>query len=716
MGDDLGASPDAPVGRDLACTVTAGIIRNVRNVCGEGGLGELLDRAKSTRTLEYLEDNSNWVSLDEVIALFEAGALVTGDDKIAGHVGEEAVRQYAGTPVATVLRSLGSVEAMLSQIATVASKFSVMSDMQMLETSPGRAVLSRQTRPGFKANRSLCDWAVGLLSAAPMLYGIPAADVHEVTCQARGAKRCLLHVRWDDALAARTANPAEHITALEAQLVALNRSFENMYAAAGDLIADDDLHSTLAKITERSATAVRAPRYLLVVRPEPDGELEIHHRGLSESEAPQIADRVLDADPEEIADGWLLADVRSHRRHYGRIAALFDSPQSFFPHERQTLKQYARYAANAIDRSIDLAEARRSQAQTRALLDFARSLSGASSVEGAQRLADAVPQLLDCDRVAVFLREEQTDRLLCAATNGYPIELAQELRRLHVVMGETDPELARALLDRREQGAIFLGRDSKSLFVQRMIRRFGSAALILAPIMVRDKMFGAISVAVSSGPHRLRESSDLRDRLSGIVAQAAVWLENGELIDRISHQAHHDPLTGLANRTFLSERFERALASARETSTPLGLFYIDLDGFKRINDEHGHAAGDQLLCQVAARLLTIVRAQDTVARLGGDEFAIILQHEMTPSEREAAASRIARALDEPFLIAGHRIEVRASIGCATWPSDGDGLGRLMREADVAMYTAKRDANAHRQISAVGVPASARSPRLAPDAV
>lgn len=693
MDDDAVASPEA-LGRHLACTVTAGIVRRVRSVCGEAALSELLERADSPRTLPYLEDISNWVSGDEAIALFEAGALVTGDSQIARHVGEDAVRQYAGTQVATVLRSLGSVEDMLSQIATVASKFTVMSDMRMMEASPGRAVLSRQTREGFKAHPLSCEWAAGLISAAPMLYGIPPAHVQEVACQARGAERCLLEVSWDSALAARTANAAEHITALEAQLVALNDSFENMYAAAGDLIADDDLHVTLAKITERSASAVRAPRYLLVVRPEPDGELEIHHRGLSEAEAPRLAEQVLSADPSAVDDRWLLADVRSHRHYYGRIAALFDGAQSFFPHERQTLQQYARYAANALDRAIDLADSRRSHAETRALLDFARSLSGASSLKVAGRLADTIPQLIDCDRVAVFLREGTTERLTCAAAYGYSPELEIELRDLHIVLDETDPELAGDLFNQDQPRAIFLGHDGRSQFVHRMIRTFGSAALVLVPIMLGGRPHGVISVAVSSRPERLRESRDLHDRLSGIVAQAAIGLENGDLIDRISHQARHDALTGLANRTFFSERFEGAVQSARETSTPLGLFYIDLDRFKHINDDLGHAAGDQLLCEVAARLLTNVRAGDTVARVGGDEFAIILRDATSPATLAAAASRVAHAFDEPFTIAGADIAVHASIGSATWPYDADELDRLMRHADASMYADKRATRLH----------------------
>ena len=383
-----------PVGRRRACPA------------------QLLELAGSHRTVEFLEDNSNWMSVEEAIALFDAAAEVTGDPSIARRVGENAVRQYAGTQVATVLRSLGSPEELLRQITVVAGKFSTISYMEILELSPGHAVVKRETVPPHPSAACLCEWAAGLLSVAPTLYGAPPATVRETACTERGADACVMELNWDDATAARVANPEEHITVLEAQLVALNDRFESMYRAAGDLIADDDLASALEKITERSTTAVRAQRYLLVVRREPDAELEIHHRGFDDAEARAMAEEVLTADPADVPGTWVLADIRSHNHHYGRLLALFDQEALVFDQERQALEHYARYAANALDRSIALAGARRANEHTTALLNFARSLAGSdSSAEVARRLAEAVPLLVDCDRVAVFLSQEGSDRL-----------------------------------------------------------------------------------------------------------------------------------------------------------------------------------------------------------------------------------------------------------------------------------------------------------------
>jgi diguanylate cyclase (GGDEF)-like protein len=683
-----GANSSEP-GRHLACTITLGIIRRVRSVAGEAALAELLEAAHSPRSLEYLEDIANWVSRDEAMALFDAAKEITGDAEVARHVGEDAVRQYSGTPVATTLRSLGSVEEMLRQIAVVVTKFSIVSTMEVLEVGPGHGTLKRCTREGFVPHAALCEWANGLLSSAPQLYGVPAAEVEEVECQTRGDAQCIFEVSWDSELAARTADPAQHITTLEAEIAALNENLESMYAVAGDLIADDDLKATLAKITERSASAVRAPHYLLVVKPDAEAEPEIYSRGLSDEDAQRLAQQVLSVEPAEADRRWLMADIRSQRRHYGRIVAIFDQPGSFFLRERRTLELYARYAANAIDLSVALAEARRGHAETQALLDFARSLAGAPRMEVAERLAEAIPHLIDCDRVAVFLEQGADAHLRCASTHGYPEALDEQMRGLEIVRGEADPELGRELFAQGTPHALFFDRQSASPFVQEMFGRFDSQALAIVPIIARRKVLGAIGIAVTSHPGRLRETRELQDRLSGIVAQAAVGLENGELIERISYQATHDPLTGLVNRLSFAERFEQTLVQARSASAPMGLFYVDLDRFKAVNDEHGHAVGDELLRQVAERLLRVVRAHDTVARLGGDEFAIILRDADDRAKVEVAVERVRSAFAVPFQIGELEIVIGASVGRAIWPQDGDELGVLLRHADTLMYDAKR---------------------------
>ncbi|MDQ3483878.1 MAG: diguanylate cyclase, partial [Actinomycetota bacterium] len=151
----------------------------------------------------------------------------------------------------------------------------------------------------------------------------------------------------------------------------------------------------------------------------------------------------------------------------------------------------------------------------------------------------------------------------------------------------------------------------------------------------------------------------------------------------LAHRALHDPLTGLPNRVLFRDRLELALAHSRRLPSSVGVFYIDLDGFKAVNDALGHEQGDVLLVQVAARLRDVLRGADTVTRLGGDEFAI-LSDSVDPVGAIEIADRVLEVLHPPFELPGGAVTVAASIGVAL--SDGnDHSAELTRAADEAMY-------------------------------
>ncbi|WP_084153932.1 sensor domain-containing diguanylate cyclase [Simplicispira psychrophila] len=153
--------------------------------------------------------------------------------------------------------------------------------------------------------------------------------------------------------------------------------------------------------------------------------------------------------------------------------------------------------------------------------------------------------------------------------------------------------------------------------------------------------------------------------------------------------AHFDPLTHLPNRTLLADRLTQAMARVLPEQQQLAVCFMDLDGFKAVNDTHGHEAGDELLVIVARRLEANVRTNDTVARQGGDEFVLLLSGLPDPAEGERAAERLLRAVREPIVAHGHTVQVGASIGIALYPQDGDDPETLLRCADQAMYQAKQ---------------------------
>jgi diguanylate cyclase (GGDEF)-like protein len=217
------------------------------------------------------------------------------------------------------------------------------------------------------------------------------------------------------------------------------------------------------------------------------------------------------------------------------------------------------------------------------------------------------------------------------------------------------------------------------------------------PLLGESGLIGSMVIA-----NRLTEGTqfspdDLR-LLETLANQAAVALENGQLEQSLSElsrlkeelrfQAYHDPLTGLGNRTLFTNRVDEALGAPGEDQIPVVLF-LDLDNFKDVNDSLGHAAGDRLLVAVAERVRASIRSNDLAARLGGDEFAILLSDGRDLASSLAVANRIIESLAITFPIQGQDIKISASIGIAASHGTGERADDLLRNADVAMYTAKQ---------------------------
>jgi diguanylate cyclase (GGDEF)-like protein len=181
-----------------------------------------------------------------------------------------------------------------------------------------------------------------------------------------------------------------------------------------------------------------------------------------------------------------------------------------------------------------------------------------------------------------------------------------------------------------------------------------------------------------------------RDARAGEIAgrMARLAIEQSRLYDSLQHQARHDGLTGLPNRSLFEERLNLALRESEILGQRLGVLFIDLDRFKRVNDTFGHRIGDLFLSEIARRMRTTLRPIDTVARIGGDEFTIMLNDLRDASEAAEIASRIMDTIREPLSVDGHEIGASASIGIAVFPDDGMDAEKLQRAADAAMYCAK----------------------------
>ncbi|MDF2741119.1 MAG: Signaling protein ykoW, partial [Actinomycetia bacterium] len=273
-----------------------------------------------------------------------------------------------------------------------------------------------------------------------------------------------------------------------------------------------------------------------------------------------------------------------------------------------------------------------------------------------------------------------------------------------------------ALVQHSSEVVILVGPDAKVEYVsESMTRVFGysEAHLLRRPLTqildpdpglrlreglaeVAERPYGVLELEL---PLRHRDGhrctvqftiTNLLDNPSvgGLVLNTRDISERRQLEDQLVHQAFHDSLTSLANRALFKDRVDHALQRTKRQTPSVAVLFLDLDGFKEVNDSLGHAAGDRLLIQVAERLHSCVRPSDTVARFGGDEFAVLIEDASDDIDVVQVADRVLEGLRQPFEVNGRELHVRGSMGIARMESDVDGADQLLRNADLAMYRAK----------------------------
>ncbi|MCK4833911.1 MAG: EAL domain-containing protein [Gammaproteobacteria bacterium] len=236
----------------------------------------------------------------------------------------------------------------------------------------------------------------------------------------------------------------------------------------------------------------------------------------------------------------------------------------------------------------------------------------------------------------------------------------------------------------------------------------GELPKILNPELISKDILGDIWGRIKTGrawegeiENRYRGSDDLHwDKVSispvknddDVVTHYVILQEDvteqKENHEQLKHLVLHDALTDLPNRTYFNDRLKRAIITAKRNDQPLAVMLMDLNNFKEINDTMGHQVGDDILREISARLLKVVRGGDTVARMGGDEFLLLLpaaEH----VERTRFIQRITSVLETPFIVGDRSFEIRASIGLSLYPDDGEDYEILLKNADIAMYSAKK---------------------------
>ena len=325
------------------------------------------------------------------------------------------------------------------------------------------------------------------------------------------------------------------------------------------------------------------------------------------------------------------------------------------------------------------------------------------AAQGAPEMGLAIGQLLLAAQR--LLRAEYAEIVLLTRTAEEPVlrstsgPSGQVLMRPDALTPETNEAILRVSFDER---SILLPRKRDADVLDSFLKARGLADGVVGALRGDDGVFGLLLVGGRIGDVTEFDENDLV-LFETFNSHAAVLLQNGrleqslaqvtELQEQLRHQAYHDALTGLPNRAFFAARVAEAVESAAHDETSRAVLFLDLDGFKFVNDSWGHAVGDEMLAQVAERLRSATRPGDTPARLGGDEFGILLAN-TSAADAEHVAQRIRDALAEPFWLSGRETSAHASIGIALTGSHAATAAELLSNADIAMYVAKSDERSH----------------------
>src|ERR687892_615120 len=332
-----------------------------------------------------------------------------------------------------------------------------------------------------------------------------------------------------------------------------------------------------------------------------------------------------------------------------------------------------------------------------ALYEATRALHEPPQLESAMvTAASQARKLLDAQGGEIILLPD-AEREAAFSTRLGPGDRIEVMRPIEF---DANEELWRPVVAGRQTILVNRHADDQGDLAERGIHQ-----AVVAPLQGGDRVAGILVVADRLGDVSTFGQDDVK-LLETLANHVSVALENGRLGDSLSqltrlkeelrHQAFHDHLTGLPNRTLFTERVAYALERQDRAQQSLAVLFVDLDDFKTINDSLGHPAGDQVLVTVAERVRRCIRPSDTVARLGGDEFGILLDDMSGPSDALIAAERIIQALNAPAYLDGQEVSIRASVGI-TLDTHGEKAETLLRNADVAMYMAKRRGKGRYQV-------------------
>jgi diguanylate cyclase (GGDEF)-like protein len=661
-------------GRDFPASYVGILIAYLRDSAPVGSLDQVMAMAGESRSVEQIMEPSAWCSYWQFRRILEATSQVLGLDALdAAGAQSMDISDFPGA--ADMVLSFGSPGALLADIGRQSSGFAPIIDMETREVGPTEWIVVMRLKDGYEPFPELCRFSLAILPVLPRLFGYQSATTQDESCQCLGADACVRRLNWVE------TDEQDRLTEQDRYRAHLAEArLEGLQTTLKDLVFGQGIDYVLPRIVTAAARAVQASSFVLAVVDPTTTRSHIYCDGIDPQDAADYID--LENSQVRLEPNVLAVTVSSDRCHYGDLVAIRPPDGCFYPQDVSSLEAYSKLAAVALDSASAVDDARRQAATAAALLDLSNSLAHAKGVEDlAERLVRAVPLVVDCDRAIVTLVDEPGMTARHAGLIGFDVETKGRLRELTVSVPEPG---------QRMDDLSFQAQGGDDLDPTAAIR-WESGSLLIAsfPVQLDDEFLGWISVEVTERPERLRSSAELELRLRGLAGQAAIAITNVRLVNKIRHQALHDHLTGLPNRLLIMDRAEQMLAGAHRHSTDIALMFIDLDGFKDVNDTLGHQVGDEILKAVAARFRGVIRKTDTVGRLGGDEFVVLTECARHSAGPEKLAERLLRSLSRPFDLGGDGtgpITISASIGIAIGRRES--AQELLRDSDTALYAAK----------------------------
>ncbi|MFV2063054.1 MAG: diguanylate cyclase [Chloroflexota bacterium] len=382
-----------------------------------------------------------------------------------------------------------------------------------------------------------------------------------------------------------------------------------------------------------------------------------------------------------VEESMLLAPLRSEGKVIGVVVLSRLGIDRFSDDELRLLAVLADQAAVAIENARLLTERDRHVAELAALLDISQAGGGATDErEIADELAAKLHAAAHMDSCLISRWDEESAALVPIGAHGRPIE-----------GHERDITLQRAtrqVLLNDEALLLDPTLDEVDPAERARLKAPGGAPALLLPLSTSGHVVGLVEFISRSAGRRLHDGETAL--LRTMANQAAAALENASLVRQLRDAAETDLVTGVYSHRHLQDRIRQETARATRTRSPLSVLMVDLDDFKRINDEHGHQAGDRVLRAIAGALRAAVRSSDVVARYGGDEFVVLMPDTDLEEARQVAdrAAAAVRGLAHP-MTDGSEVRVSFSAGLSVHPKDGRSGRALLRAADAAMYTHKR---------------------------